>query len=290
MNKGLTFAVTGANGYLGQRLVNGIRRMNLNCKVYELMHRLPANQAPSQVYFDLVSEFNAELLKQVDVLIHCAYDFQLLKWKSIYEVNVLGSKRLFEEASKAGVKKIIYISTLSSFEGCKSLYGKAKLLIEKEAQKIGAVVIRPGLIYGVDPGGMVGNLKKAVSRLPILPLIGTGRQIQYLVHEDDLTGLILKLAAEAQDQNNGRVIAAAAEKKFYFRDILKILARHQSRKVLFVPIPWQMAYWGLKCLELLGVQIQFRSDSVLSLINQDPSPPFEETRQLGVRFREFDGT
>jgi len=94
------------------------------------------------------------------------------------------------------VDKIIFLSSISAFEGCRSLYGKAKLEIEKVAADLGATIIRPGLVYGSErPGGMYGSLQRVVARFPIMPLIGSGKHLQYLVHEDDLCELLLGFAA-----------------------------------------------------------------------------------------------
>src|SRR5207253_1039840 len=116
------------------------------------------------------------------------------------------------------IPKIIFISTISAFEGCRSLYGRAKLEIEKIALDCGALVIRPGLVYGSGPGlrrtagsadgiqplkasvacetedrpasatqagGMFGKLTAQVRKSPVIPVVGSGLQIQFLVHNED---------------------------------------------------------------------------------------------------------
>ena len=75
---------------------------------------------------------------------HCAYDFSLLRREDINHVNVAGSERLFAAAHEAGIGTLVYTSSISAFEGCRSLYGKAKLEIERRAGAYGALVIRPG--------------------------------------------------------------------------------------------------------------------------------------------------
>jgi nucleoside-diphosphate-sugar epimerase len=191
-----------------------------------------------------------------------------------------------EDARAQGVEKIIFISTMSAYEGCKSLYGKAKLLIEKEALRLGATIIRPGLIYGDEPGAMVGALTRAIKSLPVVPLIGSGRQTLYLVHEDDLATLVLRLLGDEQP-NLDEPIIAASERGKTFRGILTTLAAMNHRRVRLVPLPWRL-FWGvLKASEACGLKLGFRSDSVVSLVHQDPHPKFEATRKTGVHFRDF---
>ena len=92
---------------------------------------------------------------RIEALVHCSYDFQLHRWSDIHEQNVQGSIRLMRQAHEQGVTRIVFISTMSAFALCKSLYGRAKFEIEREAAALGAIVVRPGLIHGERPGGMV---------------------------------------------------------------------------------------------------------------------------------------
>jgi nucleoside-diphosphate-sugar epimerase len=79
-------------------------------------------------------------------------------------------------AKEGGVERIIFLSSISAFDGCSSLYGKAKLEIEKDAADVGAGIIRSGLLYGPRPsGGMFGSLQRMASDSSIIPLIGSGR-------------------------------------------------------------------------------------------------------------------
>jgi hypothetical protein len=60
--------------------------------------------------------------------------------------------------SDAGVRRLVFISTISAFDGCRSFYGKGKLEVERITHSLGGWVIRPGLLYGEKPGGMLGRL------------------------------------------------------------------------------------------------------------------------------------
>jgi hypothetical protein len=191
------------------------------------------------------------------------------------------------KAAKAeNVRKIIFISTVSAFEGCKSLYGKAKLEIEREALRLGAVVIRPGLIYGDQPGAMMGALAKAVKRSSIVPIIGNGKQLLYLVHEDDLISLILKLCTEEESVNGSPIVAASSEGRT-FREILLALASRQQKRIRFLPVPWRLCWAALKAVEVFGLRPGFRSDSIVSLVNTDPDLQ-NLTTQTRFKFRKFD--
>jgi nucleoside-diphosphate-sugar epimerase len=283
-------SVTGASGYVGMRIRDYLIRNGWI--VYELRHSLESSQNNEELLlpYCLESEIHPrvhEVLKDVDVVIHCAYDFRLTEWQDIWDVNVNGSLKLLHVARGARVKKIIVLSTMSAFEGCKSLYGKAKLAIEKEAIKAGAIVIRPGLVFGMHAGGMIGSLKRVVSAFGIVPLIGNGTQMLYTTHEDDLCHLIFRISTEDL-MNISEPIIAASEKAKTFRSILEILANSMRRKVIFIPLPWRLVWAGLKVFEMLGLHVGLRSDSVMSLVTPCPEPSFGLMKQIGAHFRAFD--
>ena len=152
-----TFAVTGANGYLGGALCEFLKERDSNVI---LLQRTKDNKetVDKSVFFSLEDLPNSEVFKNVDVLVHCAYDPIPVSWKEISTINIQGSIQLFEAARIGGVKQIIYISSISAFDNCKSLYGQAKLKIEKEVAKIGGAIIRPGLIFGENIGGFLASL------------------------------------------------------------------------------------------------------------------------------------
>lgn len=280
----MKFGVTGAGGYVGGVIVKHLRREGH--EVYEFKRSSVWQEDPFWVPYDLSHELRQEDFVKLDGLVHCAYDFRPSNWKEIYRVNVEGSLRLFNAAREAGVKKVIFISSMSAFDGVKSMYGKAKLELEREAALNHFQVLRPGLVFGAKPGGMVGGLLKMVNASKCVPLIHGGKQIFYLTHEEDLFKLVYSCLF-TNKPSTSRPILAAHSQGFTFKSILGVLARYQNKQISFISIPWQPAFWALKTAELFRFPIGFRSDSLISFLNQDPHPDFSLTRTAGVPFREF---
>lgn len=275
-------AITGSNGYVGSAIKAFL--LSKGCEIVE-MRRIKNGEAPNPcvIPFSLCDDIGPEMLRGLDVLIHCAYDFRLYHWKDIHRVNVLGSKRLLETAAKAGVCRRVVISTMSAFEHCRSMYGKAKLEIEAAAAKYGAVIVRPGLVYGPQPGGIVGSLKRVVSQSTLVPIIRKGNVPLYLTHQDDLAELIWK-ACEGEIPP-GQPISAVSESPVTFAQILRILAK--GKNITLVPVPTFPVWLLLRTLEQVGIPVGLRSDSLVSLLHQNQKPSFELTRKTGVLFREF---
>lgn len=285
--KNRTCAITGANGYVGSRLADYLRGQGW--QVREMRHGRISRDPERRdwIPFSLEQEVDPAGLQRVDLLIHCAYDFRPIRWDHIARVNVRGAERLFRSAREAGVSRIINVSSMSAFVGCKSLYGRAKLEIEELSRRFGSVSIRPGLVYGERPGGTVGALSRAVSASPLIPLVDDGRFPLHLVHEEDLCRLTCRIA-DLGAAGDGRPILAAADTPHSLRDILETLARQQGKKISFVRVPRSWLLAVLRAAEAVGVRAGFRSDSLISLVNQDPDPDFTRAREIGVPFREFE--
>lgn len=277
-----TCAITGANGWLGSRTVAAFERSGWQVR---RLVRTPSSAEDRR--FILGEEVPAETLTGCDALVHCAYDFAPLKWRELEAVNVVGTQRLLDAAHAAGVQRITVVSTMSAFTGCVSLYGRTKLAIEAAGRDAGALLLRPGLIYGDQSGGMFGRLVAQVRGGRFQPLIGGGRQILNLIHEQDITDFIRRHAA-SEVNTPTQPLTAAHEQGWKFRAILEAIAAALGRRINFVPLPWRFVWAGLKCAELAGLRLGFRSDSLVSLMNQDPRPDFSANVSCGLICRPFD--
>jgi nucleoside-diphosphate-sugar epimerase len=274
--------LTGAHGFVGSRLKRYLERDGWRVIAWT---RQP-EPGSGAVGFRLGQEVEPAQFKGATALVHCAYDFGPRRWEDIAAVNVTGSQKLLEAARKDGVGSVVLISTLSAFPGCRSLYGKAKLEIEGFAQSMGATVIRPGLVYSDNPGGMFGRLVGQVRGGRCIPIMWGGKQVQYLLHDEDLGKLILACLG-------GRVpkaatpITIAHERGWELKEILTQMAQALGKRVSFVPVPWQCVWLALKSLELAGVRTNFRSDSLISMVYQNPRPAFASLKELGFECRPF---
>jgi nucleoside-diphosphate-sugar epimerase len=275
-------AITGSNGYVGGCLKNYFTAHGW--EIRELTRQ--PKPGTRGVAFQLGAEISPASLAGADALVHCAYDFKPLRPEDIRAVNVEGSRKLFQAARAAGVGRIICISSISAYDGCRSLYGQAKLEIEKLALDGSALVVRPGLVYGSGPGGMFGKLAAQVRQSSVIPMIGNGSQLQFLVHHEDLSAFIERWAGGA-GKISPRILTAANEQPWAFKQLLLEIARALRRKLKFIPLPWRLVWAGLKSAELCGLRVNFRSDSLVSLMYQNPRPDFSANAGAGLVCRPF---
>lgn len=286
MSDRLRCGISGSNGYLGSKIKEYLEARGV--EVFELRRKLPESGEGGEnvIPFVLGHDLMPGALSRLDVLIHCAYDFSLRRWEDIYEVNVNGTLKLFESARNDGVRRIIFISSMSAFTGCRSMYGRSKLEVERKTADPDVVSIRPGLIYGARPAGIFGAMTDAIKRLPLVPLVGFGKQVQYLVYDEDLCELIFRVSS-LEGLKIKWPLTAACPRPMTFKEILQEISRSINMKSLFIPVPYIMLWSGLRFVEILGLKPKFRSDSLVGLVHCDPSPDFTLPPELQMTFRAF---
>ena len=87
------------------------------------------------------------------------------------------------------------------------------------------------------------------------------------------------------DLDISKPIIAAYPQGYRFIEILRVLSNRLNKRHFFAPIPWQILWAILKCLELSGTRVAFKSDNLVSLMNSNLQPDFEPTTKTNTVFR-----
>jgi UDP-glucose 4-epimerase len=116
----ITVAVTGPTGDLGIAIVNALERSRTVKGIVGMARRPfdPAERGWKKTEYRQGDVTDAEsvrdLVKGADVVVHLA--FALLEASdATRELNVDGSRRVFEESAKAGAKRICYASSVAAY-------------------------------------------------------------------------------------------------------------------------------------------------------------------------------
>jgi nucleoside-diphosphate-sugar epimerase len=276
-----TAAITGANGYVGSIVTEALTAAGFETR---RLIRRPLPGATDYEY-EIGAGCSPDTLEGVDVLVHCAYNFTATSRSDVWASNVFGTRSLLDLAVSSGVRRTIFVSSMSAYPGTRQIYGRVKLASESDAFARGMSVIRPGLIYGPGWGGMAGVLRRLTS-LPLVPLVGRHAK-QFTLHEDDLRQAITILAKA--DTLPGRPIGLAHPSPVPFEQLLRAVAPadadHEPR---FVPIPWAPVYWAIRAAERTPLKLPVRADSLLGLVRSAPFVPNrQDLRDLKIELRPF---
>jgi len=282
MDEGVrTVAITGARGYVGSVL-----RQEFTAKGWRVVSlvRQPSTSEADVRSYDLASAPSPALLNNIDTLVHCAWDLSVTRRTKIWQTNVDGTTALLRLAQRQGTRRVIFVSSMSAYDGTTQLYGRAKLECESIAATLGQGVVRLGLVYGPGWGGMAGALRR-MTRLPITPLLA-GESYQYTVHEEDAATAVVRLASVPQVPLVP--LGIAHPEPVEFGHLVRAIGRTDGHLPHLVPMPWQVAYIMLRAGEVAGARLPFRADSLLGLARPASKVPNQcMTKDLGLSFRPF---
>lgn len=188
----MTIAVTGATGFVGQALLDRAAKAGIPIRA---LTRRPQEPHPSAewVLGDLdAKNALAHLCNGAEAVIHVAGVVNAADPAGFEAGNVTGTLNVIEAAVKAGVPRLIFVSSLSAREPDLSAYGASKARAEKLVMASGLdwTIVRPPAIYGPSDAEMLALFKAA--RWSVVPMPASGGRASY-IHVDDLARLLLVL-------------------------------------------------------------------------------------------------
>ena len=209
-------AITGSNGCIGQNLCNALK--NNSHKIRQLVRYDQHNSIDSFSVGDISHNTDwSKALEDVDCIIHCAglahnlHRSKNLNLTSFEEINVLGTINLAEQASRLGVNRMVFLSSLKvngdlTTKDCpfteKSVpkprgeYAQSKWDAEQKLREISSnskldvITVRPPLVYGPGVKANFLYLLKAVSLGLPLPL-GSIDNRRSFISVDNLTDFLI---------------------------------------------------------------------------------------------------
>ncbi len=172
--------ITGIHGFIASHLSVFLRDQGY--QVYGSTSRRsepPDRQSiPEKIYYHKLGEgFEGSMFAGMDVVIHCAHDFQ----KGALRRNIEGTLALAEAANHQQVSKQIFVSSLSARPDAQTEYGKAKYTIEQDFKKNNGIIVRPGTVLG--SGGIFGRNGRYDEEVPCCSPAGW-RQVTDVYYRD----------------------------------------------------------------------------------------------------------
>ncbi len=187
----MTIAITGATGFVGQALMD--RALAAGHAVRALARREQAvREGVSWFVGDLADRpALGRMVEGAEAVIHVAGVVNAPDPAGFEAGNVAGTMAVIEAARRAGVPRLVFVSSLSAREPALSAYGASKHRAEKlvMASALDWTIVRPPAIYGPRDREMLDLFRSA--RWGVVPVPKVGRAS--LIHVDDLARLLLAL-------------------------------------------------------------------------------------------------
>ena len=210
----LKIAITGASGLVGSHLAEYLanKRYRVKALVRSLQSARPFydSWAAAGIETKEANVLRQGELKQafigMDVVVHTAAIVDPYASPSLIEaVNVSGSQAVLDAAKEAGVKQLVFISSLSVITGNQDQYASqenAPLLMSGEPYadskvqaeriitsrindgSIAVTIIRPGFIYGPRERAWLPQLIKAITERRAVLIDGGGKETNVVYVEN----------------------------------------------------------------------------------------------------------
>ncbi|MFJ3928301.1 NAD-dependent epimerase/dehydratase family protein [Streptomyces sp. NPDC090022] len=175
-----TLLITGAAGFVGSHVAREAARQGLAVRLMTHRRTAPAGSAGASVRGDLTDPGSLRgSCDGVDVVVHCAAQIGGTA-EANEAVNVRGTAALLEEAARAGVSRVVHLSTASVYgrgtyvnsrpedlvRNPGSPTSHTRALAEDAVLAAGGTVLRPHLVLGEGDTWVVPGLARVLHALP----------------------------------------------------------------------------------------------------------------------------
>ncbi|KGJ94234.1 UDP-glucose 4-epimerase family protein [Thalassotalea sp. ND16A] len=306
--------VTGANGFVGLPLLHKL--IESNHKVIPVVrHHVSFNGSLSPFIIDSLTSTNdwSKALVDVDIVIHSAARVHVMNdiasnpLEEFREVNTRATLNLAKQASEAGVKRFIFISSIkaggeNSRLGCplsesreytpEDPYGLSKYEAEQQLlelaknSKMEVVIIRPTLIYGPGVKANFETMMKWASKPIPLPF-GAINNKRSLVSIDNLISLIEVCLTHPKAKN--QIFYVNDGNDLSTSDLLIKLYKSFKNRTPLIPVPANIIKLLFKLIgksdysdRLLG-SLQVDISKAKTLLNWEPPYSVDESIDKTVK-------
>jgi len=257
--------VIGASGFIGQSLCKTLSNSNFFVRggvrsddlffTNNHIEYVSVSNISHQTYWK-------EVLSGIDCIIYCAgraHRMNENKDPDVYSlINTEGTKHLAEQAAEAGVKRLVFLSSIkvngeftnkfgnkqkfffSDIPNAKGVYAKSKFEAEKILFEISSrlglevVVVRLPLVYGDNVKGNLARLIKIIRKNVPLPLSKVENQ-RSMIGIDNLIDLLI--CCIDHPKANRKTFLASDGKDLSTPDLIKLIASSMGRKANLFPMP-----------------------------------------------------
>lgn len=228
-------AITGATGFVGSAVLDEALRQGHTVRA--LARREQAPRAGVEWVRGDLSDVGAlaALVAGADAVIHVAGLTNTPDPRAFDVANVTGTANVLAAMDAAGVRRLVFVSSLSARMPGLSAYGASKARAEAlvEASRLDWTTVRPPAVYGPRDIDMLDLFRAA--KWGVVPLPPGGATS--IIHADDLARLLVVLATGN---------AAATKKQIYepddgreggwsHKELAAAIGRAMGRRVVFAP-------------------------------------------------------
>jgi nucleoside-diphosphate-sugar epimerase len=246
-------ALTGATGFVGSHLADALRAAghDVVCLVRSRGRGAALETAGCTLVEGALEDEAAlrRLVEGAEVLHHVAGVIAARTTADFERVNRAGTFTLARIARDAGVRRMVYVSSLAvsgptvpgrpleeaDRDQPVTPYGRSKQAGEEAVRASGVAftIVRPPAVYGPRDRELLRVFR--LVRRGLAPLLGDGSQELSFIHAADLARALM--AAGESDKTLGRTYHAAHAETVTQRGFVRAVAEAMGRSVRLLPLP-----------------------------------------------------
>jgi NADH dehydrogenase len=278
-----TVLLTGASGFIARKLarklsahghrVLGISQGGKSIPPYQRVFRASLGHSIEEVF---------RVNQGVDSLVHCAN----ATGEDEYQRNLDGTSRWLDEARQHGVRLQILLSSVSARPDALSAYGRSKYELERRFLSYNEIALRLALVVG--NGGMFAQMRQAMEKSRVVPLLDGGKARVYVVGIEMLCQVLADIIESRGEDLRGGIHHIHQPEPTTLRQVMMSIRQHYNLPCRFVPVPSLPMLWAALMLERLHLRLPVTSTNVRGL-RQSRHDSFEsDLPRFGYPHEELD--
>jgi uncharacterized protein YbjT (DUF2867 family) len=288
--------VTGANGQLGQRLIERlalpdprvpVRAVVRSKRAAETLEALPAEIRPEVSIVDYRDAGAlAEIARDCRYAVHLVGILKEGSTSRYEDAHEASTRALADAAALAGLRRVVYLSILGSnpksANACLASKGRAEQILLDA--KTPALVLRVPMVVG--PGDVTANIVRREALARVLPLAAGVRCRTQPIYAGDVVDAIV--AGLERDGLDDLILDLAGPESLTQREFIERAAHLYDRRPHVVSIPRSLLIFTAGFAERLLANPPLTKSALEVILADDEVDPEPARRKLGIELTSLD--
>jgi len=263
--------ITGSTGFVGRHIAKELcsRGLKVRCLARASSDLSSLNGLPVEIFRgDITDEASLQPALQGAVsVVHLVAIIRETKGASFEAINLSGTRNLVQAAKRMGVKKLVYMSNLGAGPDKRFLLLYTKWRAEEEVRSSGIdfTILRPSVMFGRGDG-FVCVLADIIKKLPLVPVIGSGRTKFQLISVEDVATCVAESLTNKRTGN--QIIPLGGPKYLDYEEIVDLIIERLKLGRRKVHLPVSLMHFVVRTGEKLGLTLPVTS-AQLALLTRD---------------------
>ena len=194
---------------------------------------------------------------------------------NVASIGFGAASNIIDSAKEARIHRAIFISTTALFTTLNASSKAIRHAAEKAICESGLAytILRPTMIYGSSRDRNMCRLVRYLRRWPVMPMPGSGENLQQPVYVDDVATAIVE--AISTDRTIGKAYNIPGPEPLTLKEVVETISNLLGRKILKVNLPISPFVMLLRLCESCGLTLPIKAEQILRL-NEDKAFDFDD--------------